>query len=117
MVGRETLETGPAYVLSVVPRTQNKYLIDGTIWVDANDYSIVRIEGQPAKSLSFWFRIFHFVHTYQKVGKFCFASSTRTTSEIRIFGESELTIENSDYTLNPPADRMAEANQHARLLR
>src|SRR5246500_1093568 len=117
MVGRETLETGPAYVLSVVPKTQNKYLIDGKIWVDANDYSIVRIEGQPARNPSFWVRSVHFVHTYQKVGPFWFASSTHTTSEIRIFGESELTIDNSDYTLTPPADRMAQANDQASLVR
>jgi outer membrane lipoprotein-sorting protein len=117
MFGLETLETGPAYVLSVTPKTANKYLIDGKIWVDANDYSIVRIEGQPAKNPSFWVRSVHFVHTYQKVGQFWFASSTHTTSEIRIFGESELTIDNSDYTLNPPTDRMAQANDQARLVR
>src|ERR1700747_916554 len=117
MVGSETLETGPAYVLSVTPKTANKYLIDGKIWVDANDYSIVRIEGQPAKNPSFWVRSVHFVHTYQKVGQFWFASSTHTTSEIRIFGESELTIDNSDYTLNPPADRMAQAHDQVSLVR
>jgi hypothetical protein len=117
MVGQEILETGPAYVLSVVPKTQNKYLIEGKVWVDANDYSIVQIEGQPAKNPSFWVRSVHFVHTYQKVGQFWFASSTHTTSDIRIFGESELTIDNSDYSLNSPADRMAQANEHAGLLR
>ncbi len=117
MVGQEILETGPAYVLSVTPKTANKYLIDGKIWVNANDYSIVRIEGQPAKNPSFWVRSVHFVHTYQKVGQFWFASSTRTTSRIRIFGESQLTIDNSDYALNPPADRMAQANDQGRLVR
>jgi outer membrane lipoprotein-sorting protein len=101
IVGQETLETGPAYVLEASPRTPNKYLIDGKIWVDANDYSIVRIEGQPASNPSFWVRNVHFVHTYQKVGQFWFASSTDTTSQIRIFGDSELTIENTDYKLNP----------------
>jgi outer membrane lipoprotein-sorting protein len=117
MVGQEILETGPAYVLSVTPKTANKYLIDGKIWVNANDYSIVRIEGQPAKNPSFWVRSVHFVHTYQKVGQFWFASSTRTTCGIRIFGESQLTIDNSDYALNPPADRMAQANDQGRLVR
>ena len=117
MVGLETLATGPAYVLSVTPKTPNKYLIDGNIWVDANDYSIVRIEGQPAKNPSFWVHSVHFVHTYQKVGQFWFASSTHSTSEIRIFGESELTIDNSDYNLNHLADRMAQANDQARLVR
>jgi outer membrane lipoprotein-sorting protein len=117
LVGREILETGPAYVLSVTPKTASKYLIDGKIWVDATDYSIVRIEGQPAKNPSFWVRSVHFVHTYQKVGEFWFASSTRTTSEIRIFGRSELTIDTSNYTLNSPADRMAQVNDQARLVR
>jgi outer membrane lipoprotein-sorting protein len=101
LVGQETLETGPAYVLAVSPKTANKYLIDGKIWVDASDYSIVRIEGQPARNPSFWVHDVHFVHTYQKVGPFWFAFSTDTTSQIRIFGGSELTIENVDYKLNP----------------
>jgi hypothetical protein len=114
-VGQEKLETGPAYVLAVSPKTANKYLIDGKIWVDANDYSIVRIEGQPARNPSFWVRKVHFVHTYERVGAFWFASATRTTSEIRIFGSSELTIENSDYALNPPIDGITEADRQARL--
>jgi outer membrane lipoprotein-sorting protein len=116
VVGQETLETGPAYVLAVSPKTANKYLIDGKIWVDTNDYSIVRIEGRPARNPSFWVRSVHFVHRYQKVGQFWFASSTHTTSEIRIFGDSELTIENSDYALNPRLDRPTEANDQARLV-
>lgn len=101
IAGQETLGTGPTYVLDVSPKTSNKYLIVGKIWVDANDYSIVRIEGQPARNPSFWVHSVHFVHTYQKVGQFWFASSTDTTSQLRIFGDSELTIENTDYQLNP----------------
>jgi hypothetical protein len=115
-MGQENLETGPAYLLQVSPKTANKYLIDGKIWVDANDYSIVRIEGQPARNPSFWVHSVHFVHTYEKVGPFWFASATHTQSEIRIFGSSELTIENSDYTLNPPIDHITEANREARLI-
>jgi outer membrane lipoprotein-sorting protein len=101
VAGQETLETGPAYLLEVAPKTPNKYLIKGKIWVDTNDYSIVRIDGQPARNPSFWVRNVHFVHTYQKVGQFWFASSTDTTSQVRIFGDSELSIQNTDYKLNP----------------
>jgi len=115
VIGQETVATGPAYVLEVAPKTENKYLIRGKIWVDAKDYSIVRIEGQPARNPSFWVRSVHFVHTYQKVGPFWFASSTHTTSEIRIFGESELTIENSGYALIPPNERKAEIESQVRL--
>jgi outer membrane lipoprotein-sorting protein len=101
IVGQETLGTGPAYVLEISPRTKNKYLIDGKIWIDAQDYSIVRIEGRPASNPSFWVHDVHFVHTYEKVGQFWFAASTDTTSQVRMFGDSELTIENTDYKLNP----------------
>lgn len=101
MIGQVTLDTGPAYVFTVVPRTANKYLIDGKIWVNAMDFSIVRIEGRPARNPSFWIRSVNIVRTYQKVGPFWFASSTQTTSHIRILGPAELTIENFDYTVGP----------------
>lgn len=110
MVGQETLDSGIAYVLAITPKTDNKHLIDGMIWVNANDYSIVRIEGQPARNPSFWVHNVHFVHTYQRVGQFWFAAATQSTSEVRLFGPSELTIENSDYTLNPPKKLIADAD-------
>ena len=117
MVGQDTLDSGPAYVLAITPKTENRYLIDGRIWVNAKDYSIVRIEGQPARDPSFWVHNVHFVHTYQRVGQFWFASSTHSTSEIRIFGRSELTIENSNYTLNPLKKRTAGTDSVASLVR
>jgi hypothetical protein len=117
MVGQETLDSGPAFVLAITPKTESRYLIDGRIWVNARDYSIVRVEGQPAQNPSFWVHNVHFVHTYQRVGQFWFASLTHSTSEVRIFGPSELTIENSDYVLNPPKDNPTEAIALARLVR
>lgn len=115
-IGQETLDSGPAYVLSITPKTENKYLIDGKIWVDAKDYSIVRIEGKPARNPSFWVHNVHFVHTYKRVGEFWLASTTHTTSEVRLFGSSELAIENSDYALNPPKGPAVDASYVARLV-
>jgi hypothetical protein len=117
VLGQDTLDTGPAYVLAIIPKMENKYLIQGRIWVNPKDYSIVRIEGRPAQDPSFWVHDVHFIHTYQRVGQFWFASSTHSTSEIRIFGRSELTIDSSNYALNPPKKPVAEADTLASLVR
>jgi hypothetical protein len=117
MVGQETLDSGPAYILTIAPKTLSKYVINARIWVDATDYSIVRIEGQPARNPSFWVHDVHFIHTYRKVGSFWLASSTRSTSEVRIFGSSELTIESSDYVLNIPNQGAPELDAIASVAR
>ncbi|MGA2859869.1 MAG: hypothetical protein ABSE40_23620 [Candidatus Sulfotelmatobacter sp.] len=44
----------PEYVLGIVPKRKNKYLLRGQIWVDASTFHIRRIEGSPAKSPSLW---------------------------------------------------------------
>ena len=97
MVGRDSINQRPAYVIAIAPKTQNKYLIQGRIWVDAEDYAIVRIEGKPAKNPSFWIKSVHFVHTYQKNGPFWLPSTDRSVTDARIIGATELTIEYFDY--------------------
>lgn len=115
VVGQETLESGPAYVLQVAPKADNKYLINGKIWVDARDYAIVRIAGEPARNPSFWVHSVYFVHTYLRVNQFWFAASTHTTSYVRFFGPAELTIENSQYAVSPPTDHSHDRPQEAKL--
>jgi len=37
-------------VLSLTPKRSSPYLFKGTLWVDANDYSILQLEGTATKS-------------------------------------------------------------------
>jgi MucB/RseB N-terminal domain len=100
MVGRDYINQRPAYVIAISPKTQNKYLVEGRIWVDLKDYAIVRIEGKPAKSPSFWIKSVQFVHTYQKSGSFWFPVSDRSVTDVRILGATEVRIEYFDYSPN-----------------
>jgi MoaA/NifB/PqqE/SkfB family radical SAM enzyme len=92
-----TDETGGVYVFAVEPRTPNKYLFRGRVWVDRHSFGIVRIDGEPAKSPSFWVRKTHFIHQYARFGDFWFPVSNRTEVELRIFGKSTLSIDYYGY--------------------
>jgi outer membrane lipoprotein-sorting protein len=103
MLGAETVNQREAYVIAVTPKTANKYLMQGKIWVDAEEYAIVRIEGQPAKNPSFWIKRVNFVHTYTKQGPFWLPLSDNSVTDVRIFGSTELKIEYFGYVPNASA--------------
>jgi hypothetical protein len=68
--------------------------------VDAEDYAIIRVDGEPAKSPSFWIKSVHFVHDYDKIGAFWFPVLDHSVTDARIFGATEMTIEYFDYAPN-----------------
>lgn len=103
MVRAEYVDGRPAYVMVIAPKTPNKYLMQGRIWIDAEDYAIVRIEGKPAKNPSFWIKSVHFVHNYEKRESFWFPVSDRSVTDARIFGSTEVTIEYFAYEPNTSA--------------
>jgi hypothetical protein len=70
LTGREITDGRLTHVLEIVPKTQNRFLIRGRIWVDAEEYAITRIEGTPAKNPSFWTRSIRIVHRYGKTGPY-----------------------------------------------
>jgi hypothetical protein len=95
-------EEGPrAYVFLVQPRTRNKYLFRGRIWVNAESFAIQRIEGEPAQSPSFWVRRTRFVHEYARFGDFWFPVRHHSEADLRLFGRSSLVIDYSDYRWEP----------------
>jgi outer membrane lipoprotein-sorting protein len=99
LVGYTSMPTGLCYVLSVEPLTKNKLLYRGRIWVDAEDFAVVRIEAAPAKNPSFWTKESRIEQAYTKVGDFWLPLSNRSSSTIRLGGHAELTIQYQDYQI------------------
>ena len=52
----DTVNGRPAYVLHEEPLKEGKFLSRGKIWIDAQDFAIVKMETEPAKNPSFWIR-------------------------------------------------------------
>ena len=97
LIGTEMVADRPAYVLETHPKRKEKYLFRGRIWVDTEDYALVRAEGSPAKNPSFWTKSTHFVQVYQKHGSLWFPRSTQSVTDAVIFGATDVNIEYFDY--------------------
>jgi hypothetical protein len=110
MLGKDSLDARPVYVIQVVPKREDKYLFEGRIWVDVEEFAVVRIEGKPAKNPSFWTHSIHFVQQYHKSGTFWFPLSTESVTDARIVGKTEVTISYFDYQPNSAAESSLSAN-------
>jgi len=98
LVGSDDLQGRPVYVIDAVPRRSDKYLFRGRVWVDAEDFAVARVEGQPAKNPSFWTRSVHFVQQYHKSDSFWYPVETTSVTEARVFGTTDVSIRYFDYS-------------------
>jgi hypothetical protein len=99
LIGYENTPTGSCYVLSVEPLTKNKLLYRGQIWVDAEEFAVLRIEATPAKNPSFWTKETKIKQRYGKVGDFWLPVSNQSSSITRLGGQADFTIEYRDYQI------------------
>jgi len=95
--GYENSPDGGRYVFDLVPKTKNKFLYRGKVWIDAKDFAVVRIAGEPGKNPSFWIKKTEIAHQYIKVDNFWLPAENHTQSLTRLGGSAMLSIEYRDY--------------------
>jgi len=100
LLGEQQLCPYRCFVAEAVPKRKDKYLFEGNVWIDVNDYSVVRIEGHPAKKLSFWIQRADFVRQYQKIDGFWLPEKDQTLVQVRAYGKKILKIEHRSYVVN-----------------
>jgi hypothetical protein len=89
-VGGDDLSGKPCYVLRLFPKRKSKSLLRGTIWVDAKTYLIDRIDGEPAKTPSWWVSNLRVHFLYGFVGPMWVQTASEATANVRIIGRSSL---------------------------
>jgi hypothetical protein len=100
LLGEQDVGPHHCLVAEAIPKRKDKYLFEGKVWIDAQDYAIVRIAGQPAKSLSFWITRADFVREYERVGDFWLPARDETLVHVRLYGKKILTIHHGEYVVN-----------------
>lgn len=101
LLGRDTLNGRPAYILDVEPITPSKFLYKGKIWVDASDFAVEKIEATPAKNPSFWIAQTLIHYTSARNGEFWLPQQNRSETKVRIGGKAVLTIDYGAYQIVP----------------
>ena len=109
LLGEQQVGPYRCFVAEVRPNRKDKYLFEGKLWIDVEDYSVVRIEGHPAKKLSFWIQRADFVRQYQKIDGFWLPQKDQTLVQVRLYGKKVLTIDHRDYVVNAGQSKDARA--------
>lgn len=87
---QEDIGVIPEYVLGIVPKRENKYLLRGQIWVDASTFHIRRIEGSPAKSPSLWVKGIYITLQLGQLGSMWVPISFDAVGTVRFSGQFTL---------------------------
>ena len=106
LVGEQQVGLYHCFVAQAVPKRVDKYLFEGKIWIDIQDFAIVRIAGHPAKKLSLWIERADFVREYQKIDEFWLPRRDETFVQVRLYGKKILAIDHQDYTVNGMSNRV-----------
>ncbi len=97
--GTEMQDGRECLVLSINPRRKAPNLIVGTLWVDAKDYTIVRLEGVASKAPSIFAGATHMMRQYAMVDGFSMATHARAESTTFLYGKTVVKIDYSNYDI------------------
>ena len=106
-LGEEVLDGRRCDVVAIEPRKKSPHLLRGRAWVDAVSHNLIRIEGKPTASPSFWVGTPQVVREYREIGGFSFAMRSHAVSQTFLLGRTELNIEYGDYRVNSMVDSTA----------
>ena len=86
-------------VMRLKAKRKVTYLFNGRAWFDAHDFTLIHIEGSPAQSVSFFAGETNGTRDYDKLNGFSMASHAKVHSHSFLFGNTELTIDYTDYQI------------------
>jgi hypothetical protein len=99
--GVQLLDGRQCVALAITPRRKATNMIEGTIWVDVRDGSIVQIVGTATQSPSIFTGAAQVMRHYVNVNGFAMATQARAVSDSFILGRTTVTIDYRDYKIQP----------------
>lgn len=97
--GVERLDGRDCYLLEVKAKRKASNMIDGEIWVDAKDGSIVKLDGVASKNPSSFAGTTHMMRQYVEIDGYPMATHARAESYSALFGRTVVVIDYGQYHL------------------
>jgi hypothetical protein len=98
-VGESYISGRRCFLLQLIPKRQDKSLITGKAWIDAQTYLVRRAEGTPAKKPSWWVRDIHVSLNFGDVNGMWLQTNLEATATVRLLGECKVVAHDVNYAL------------------
>ena len=95
LVGVDACGERKCFRVAISPKRKDKFLLEGFVWIDAEDYGITKVHGSPSKRPSFWTLRTQVTRTYARVGNVWLTNRIDSDSDLFIAGHSNLSIDYS----------------------
>jgi len=97
--GVQKLDGRDCFLLDIKPKEEAPNLIIGTIWVDARDGTLVKVDGVASKNPSALSGTTHMMRQYSNINGYSMALHARAESDSALFGRTVVTIDYTSYKL------------------
>jgi hypothetical protein len=96
LIGSDACEGRRCWRLSLKPRRNDKYLLNGEVWLDGEDYAVCRIHGTPSKHISIWIPSAEIDFHFRKINGIWLTDRIESSSDVRFIGTVAMQID-ADY--------------------
>ena len=96
-LGETILDGQACYVLGLEPTRRDNELISGQAWVDKSSFRVFRIEGDLAKSPSWWLKKVHVTLKFADFRGNWLQTNMEAVADVRILGRHTLNSRVLDY--------------------
>jgi hypothetical protein len=93
LLGEDVVDGQACWVLQLLPKRDDKLLIRGRAWVDKNSYYLHQIQGELAKSPSWWLKKVDTTVHFSNAAGMWLQTATRAVADVRMFGRHVMTAQ------------------------
>ncbi len=93
LLGEEVIDGQPCWTLQLLPKREERVLLRGKAWVDKDTYLIHQLDGELAKSPSWWLKKVQTEIHFGSAAGMWLQTRTKAQADVRMFGTHTFTAQ------------------------